>query len=888
MAVTSTIPRGTLLSGKYRVERELGRGGMAAVYRATNVDIGKEVAIKLLAVHLATSQTVVERFLREARAVSKIKSPHICDVFDFGRLEDGTPFLVMELLEGESLYDAMCRDRQMSPEVTLAIILQVARGLSKAHELNIVHRDLKPENIFLTVDDDGHLLVKILDFGLAKFYDPVELKGKGKKHARLTREGAVFGTPAYMSPEQVRGQAAADTRADLWALACITYECFTGTTVWSTDDGVAMTFAQIATAPLPDPRAYRPDLPQSFNDWFHRALNRDISARYQTVSDFADGLAAAFDYRGAGLDARLVDQITHKASGDSDSVTQRRSARPMAPSPTSQPIPSQPIPSQPIPSQPTQPLASHPSGPHSSPLSSASPSPVSLHEPAPLELEPPKRGVLRKLVGGVLIGGLAAAAAFSYKRLDQQTPEPIVARSFGNVAANIVPSASEPESGHKYVAQHPWLPDIRLAQALIAEGKHDEALALLRRVHEQQQHPMVRSLIDQVEIATQGRGSNAPCQVTGYARPRHFDLLSEDRKADDAGAPTISVGIGGALMTWVDSRDGQRRAYAVPLDDRLRNNKLEVDITPEGTRVVTPTLLAVPEKFLSIYWDSAGSNPGVFVRWIGADAVIAGPPVRATDQPNVYYATGARTSDGGFVVTWTERVDSDSVDLFYRRYDGELAPLGGPVRVTDYVNRGSSPTRVQGMQVVEHKGKLHFSFEYIVGNVQEIRYIRVPTNTPPPGIQPLEAGADREDRTLAEQIEVTPASVKGRFPAMACNDNGCFVTWSQTLPNGAGVAFIDAEGKRQWHKPFSNKGRHPGVAIAANGDVQLVWIENQRILTAGLGRDGVGPSSKVARIIGDQPPPAIAPGSQRGEWYVAWLDIEHNHREPYAARIQCQ
>jgi serine/threonine-protein kinase len=144
MAVSTTIPTGTLLSGKYKVGRELGRGGMAAVYAADNVDIGKRVAIKLLAGHLAASQTVVERFLREARAVAKIRSPHICDVYDVGRIEDGTPFLVLELLEGESLYDAMVRDRQMSPQLTLAIILQVLRGLAKAHEVGIVHRDLKP------------------------------------------------------------------------------------------------------------------------------------------------------------------------------------------------------------------------------------------------------------------------------------------------------------------------------------------------------------------------------------------------------------------------------------------------------------------------------------------------------------------------------------------------------------------------------------------------------------------------------------------------------------------------------------------------------------------------------------------------------------------------
>ena len=311
---TSTLPQGSLLGDKYRVGRELGRGGMACVYEAVNIDIGKKVAIKLLAGHLATSQTVVERFLREARAVAQIRSAHICDVYDVGSLEDGTPFLVLELLEGESLYDAMVRDRQMSPQLTLAIILQVCRGLQKAHTANIVHRDLKPENIFLTVDNDGNLLVKVLDFGLAKFYDPVHV-GKDGKQARLTREGAVFGTPAYMSPEQVRGQAAADTRADLWALACITYECFTGATVWKTEEGVAMTFAQIATSPLPDPHDYRPDLPDAFITWYRRALDRDIDTRYQDVREFADGLIATFSYsaRGGGLDAHLINQITHEA-----------------------------------------------------------------------------------------------------------------------------------------------------------------------------------------------------------------------------------------------------------------------------------------------------------------------------------------------------------------------------------------------------------------------------------------------------------------------------------------------------------------------------------------------------------------------------------------------
>ena len=283
---------GSLIAGKYRVTREIGRGGMAFVYEGLHHDIQKRVAIKILSAEFITSQVVVERFLREARAAAAVRSPYICDVYDSGKLEDGRPFLVMELLEGESLYERMVRVRLFDPETTVRVVTHAARGLTKAHAAGIVHRDLKPENIFLTTNEDGQLEAKILDFGLAKFYAPVN---DGEGQARLTREGAIFGTPAYMSPEQVKGQGAVDHRADVWALGCIVYECFTGRTVWSTEQGVAMTFAQIASSPIPRITKHRPDLPTSLDVWFDRALSRDIEHRYQTPKDLAEGLAAALD-----------------------------------------------------------------------------------------------------------------------------------------------------------------------------------------------------------------------------------------------------------------------------------------------------------------------------------------------------------------------------------------------------------------------------------------------------------------------------------------------------------------------------------------------------------------------------------------------------------------
>ena len=293
---TSKIPLGTVLAEKYRLTREIGRGGMAAVYEAENVHIGKRVAVKVLAAELTTSAIVVERFVREAKAAASITSPYICNVYDTGKLEDGRPFLVLELLEGESLYERMTRVRQIDIPTTVRMVAQVARGLTKAHSAGIVHRDLKPENIFLT--EDGELLSKILDFGLAKFYLPVAADAT---QARLTREGAVFGTPAYMSPEQVKGQGQVDHRADLWALGCMTYECLTGRTVWSTEQGVAMTFAQIASAPLPDPLLFRPDLPVTFQRWFEKALARSADDRFQTAKELADDLASVFAEAAPGV-----------------------------------------------------------------------------------------------------------------------------------------------------------------------------------------------------------------------------------------------------------------------------------------------------------------------------------------------------------------------------------------------------------------------------------------------------------------------------------------------------------------------------------------------------------------------------------------------------------
>src|SRR4051794_41037793 len=292
----SKIPVGQVLVGKYRVVREIGRGGMAAVYESEQLSLGKKVAVKVLAAELSASTIVIERFFREAKAAASVKSPYIVDVYDSGRLDDGRPYIAMEMLEGESLYDRMARVRIIDIDTTVRVIVHTAKGLMKAHSAGIVHRDLKPENIFLTRSEDGDLC-KILDFGLAKFYAPVNPEEKAAK--RHTREGAVFGTPAYMSPEQVKGQGNVDHRADLWALGCMAYECLIGRPIWNMDQGVAMTFASIATGPIPVPSAARADLPPTLDAWFKKCLERDPAKRYQSARELADAFVESWGHRPA-------------------------------------------------------------------------------------------------------------------------------------------------------------------------------------------------------------------------------------------------------------------------------------------------------------------------------------------------------------------------------------------------------------------------------------------------------------------------------------------------------------------------------------------------------------------------------------------------------------
>jgi serine/threonine-protein kinase len=283
-----------VLSGKYRLERELGRGGMGSVWLAEHLTLRSPVAIKLIDPGIAENPEALSRFLREAQAAASLRSPHVVQILDHG-VDGGVPFIVMELLEGESLAARIERSGRLSPAETALIMTQVARAITRAHEAGIIHRDLKPDNIYL-VQNDEEEVAKVLDFGVAK----ASSHGMGAASG-ATRTGSVLGTPYYMSPEQAEGAKNIDGRSDLWSLGVIAWECLLGSRPFDAETLGGLLLA-ICARDMPVPSTAGP-VPPGFDAWFARACSRNVTSRFSTAKELAaelrlicSGASAHADY----------------------------------------------------------------------------------------------------------------------------------------------------------------------------------------------------------------------------------------------------------------------------------------------------------------------------------------------------------------------------------------------------------------------------------------------------------------------------------------------------------------------------------------------------------------------------------------------------------------
>lgn len=292
---------GSTVLGKYHIDRLIGRGGMGAVFQATNAAIGKRVALKFLGIETSRDADAAIRFQREAEAASLAESPHIVQIFDSGRSERGLPFLVMELLTGEDLRARLRREGRLDVDAAVRIAGQVLKALRQAHGAGIVHRDLKPDNVFLCRRDDEPAFVKIVDFGISKLQQAPGVD-------TLTHKGAVLGTAFYMSPEQAQSFPDIDGRTDLFSVGAILYEMLTGEPPHSAPTYEAVLIA-ICTRDAADVRAKAPEVPEKLARVIARALERDRDARYESASHMLDDLDAAL------RDSRALAVKTRASSG---------------------------------------------------------------------------------------------------------------------------------------------------------------------------------------------------------------------------------------------------------------------------------------------------------------------------------------------------------------------------------------------------------------------------------------------------------------------------------------------------------------------------------------------------------------------------------------------
>ncbi len=273
--------------GKYEVVGVIGRGGMGCVYEALNTTIRKRVALKCIDHQLAKNAEAYERFHREALAASAIESPHIVQIFDAGKTDDGVPYIVMELLVGTDLGGLLKRLGRLDVADALHVTIHVLKGLHHAHAAGIVHRDLKPDNVFLVDREDDPAFIKLLDFGVSKIS-----RANDVPLETLTRQGSVVGTPFYMSPEQAQAFPDVDSRTDIYSAGALLFECLAGRTP-HLGKSYEQVIVNICMKDVDDIRTHNKAVPDAVAAVLHKALSREREDRYPTARDMLNALVDA-------------------------------------------------------------------------------------------------------------------------------------------------------------------------------------------------------------------------------------------------------------------------------------------------------------------------------------------------------------------------------------------------------------------------------------------------------------------------------------------------------------------------------------------------------------------------------------------------------------------
>jgi len=332
--MTDACDNGRLIGGRYALEKLIGEGARGEVWRARHTTLQSLVAIKFLHGSAAFRESTRKRFLKEAQVAARLNTRHAVQVFDFGVTEQGRPYLIMELLDGETLARRLVRLGRLTPEQTAHILKLASRALDRAHAMGIVHRDFKPENIFLSENEDGETDVKVVDFGVAKLVGDLEGDRDDDEEpasqppiaspASITKTGATVGTPSYMSPEQASAQVRITPAADIWAMGVVAYECLTGVRPFRAPT-LQELFKKITKCTYTPAHELQPDITPAFDEWFRTACDPHPSGRFP---DAAIAAAALLEALGVQPNARamLDAEITASISRSFHAQVQSRAA----------------------------------------------------------------------------------------------------------------------------------------------------------------------------------------------------------------------------------------------------------------------------------------------------------------------------------------------------------------------------------------------------------------------------------------------------------------------------------------------------------------------------------------------------------------------------------
>jgi serine/threonine protein kinase len=430
MASDAPVALGDVVAGKYRVTRFLGAGGMGVVVEAEHLELAQPVALKFLYAGAIANPGASERFLREARAAVRIRSEHVARVLDVGRTEQGTPFMVMECLDGRDLGQVIQESTTIEIARAVGYVLQACEALAVAHGLGIVHRDLKPSNIFVTTRPDGTPLVKVLDFGISK---AVETGAP----LSLTSTGEILGSPIYMSPEQLRNTRGVDRRTDIWSLGTVLYELLTRRHPFEAESMPTLC-AMIAADPPENLRRVRPDVPPELEAVVLRCLEKQPANRFSGISDLARALLPF-----AGPDGLAsVGRISRIAAGSE--VTAASPAEVLT-----------------VDSPPRTPA------PHEATAASPVAVPFTIAEPSSPTPEPTNRRPRRVIVGALLALGIVVLALAWRSRSTPVANGPPAPSSVTSVSSSV---ASGVAANAAVVPVLPRVEPVATAIAAIASG----------------------------------------------------------------------------------------------------------------------------------------------------------------------------------------------------------------------------------------------------------------------------------------------------------------------------------------------------------------------------------------------------------------------------------